>query len=134
MIPRKLRGGLQERILESADCAFLQMAFTISDFIEFDCIFFLIYFLKSNWVHQQRFHRIDYYFFNLLIKIEFLSLNNNYNKKVKTHTNKNMIEEEAPGRNLKPYCWWWWLWRRRFPRGEGGRALGWGEVRNVRPK
>ncbi|KAJ6348369.1 hypothetical protein OIU76_004773 [Salix suchowensis] len=39
-----------------------------------------------------------------------------------------MIEEEAPGRNLKPYCWWWWWWR-RFPRGEGGRALGWGEKR-----
>jgi hypothetical protein len=43
--------------------------------------------------------------------------------------NKNMIEKEAPGRNLKPY------WRRRFPRGgggrEGGRELGPGEVRNV---
>jgi hypothetical protein len=30
--------------------------------------------------------------------------------------NKNMIEKEAPGRNLKP------SWRRRFPRGRGGRA------------
>jgi len=29
--------------------------------------------------------------------------------------NKSMIEKEAPGRNLKPY------WRRRFPRGGGGR-------------
>jgi hypothetical protein len=41
---------------------------------------------------------------------------------------KNMIEKEAPGRNLKPY------WRRRFPRGEGGSELGRGEVRNVGPK
>ena len=30
--------------------------------------------------------------------------------------NKSMIEKEAPGRNLKP------SWRRRFPRGRGGRA------------
>ena len=32
--------------------------------------------------------------------------------------NKNMIEIEAPGRNLKP------SWRRRFPRGGGGREGG----------
>ena len=32
--------------------------------------------------------------------------------------NKNMIEKEAPGRNLKP------SWRRRFPRGGGGREGG----------
>jgi hypothetical protein len=48
--------------------------------------------------------------------------------------NKNMIEIEAPGRNLKP------SWRRRFPRGGGGREgvregeLGRGEVRNAGPK
>ena len=44
--------------------------------------------------------------------------------------NKNMIEKEAPGRNLKP------SWRRRFPRGGGGREgeLGRGEERNVGPK
>jgi hypothetical protein len=48
--------------------------------------------------------------------------------------NKNMIEIEAPGRNLKP------SWRRRFPRGGGGREGGregelWrGEVRNAGPK
>jgi hypothetical protein len=49
--------------------------------------------------------------------------------------NKNMIEIEAPCRNLKP------SWRRRrFPRGGGGREGGregelWrGEVRNAGPK
>jgi hypothetical protein len=31
--------------------------------------------------------------------------------------NKNMIEKEAPGRNLKP------SWRRRFPRGGERRGM-----------
>jgi hypothetical protein len=45
--------------------------------------------------------------------------------------NKNMIQKEAPGRNLKP------SWRRRFSRGGGGREgreFGRREERNVRPK